>query len=106
MRPRMSIVQVPRDWVLDRLLSVSPLLSALGLAGLFATIALGFEEPNRAMLIGSACLLLTAPLAVVTHVAVTHHLTTARRRTWLRSFGSAKALSAMSRYLRLSRCWV
>jgi hypothetical protein len=81
-------------------------MSILGLAGLFVTIALGFEEPNRVMLVASACLLVTAPLAVVIHAALTHHLTRARRRIWLRAFVSPKAVWAMPRYLRFSRRWV
>jgi len=102
----MSGSHTPRDRVLDWLLDVSPLASTLGLAGLFVTIALGFEEPNRVMFFASASLLVTAPLAVVIHAALTHHLTRARRRIWLRAFVSPKAVWVMPRYLRLSRCWV
>lgn len=94
------------DRVLDRLLQVSPLASTLGLAGLFVTIALGFEEPNRVMFFASTSLLVTAPLAIVMHAALTSHLTRARRRIWLRSLVSPKAVRTMPRYLRLSARWV
>jgi len=89
------------DRVLDAILAASPVLACLGLAGMFVTIALGFEEPNRAMLGVSSCLLLMALMSVVVHVALTSHLTHARRRTWLRALGSPAAISAFSRYLRL-----
>lgn len=96
-----ALNRVVADRVLDTLLAGAPFLAGLGLAALFATIALGFEEPNRAMLLVSSCLLLAAPLAVLVHVALTSHLTQARRRTWLRALAGPSAISAFSRYLGL-----
>lgn len=101
----MSVHHTPYDRVLDLLLVSSPAVSMLGLVSLAVTVAIGFEEPNRTMLVASAGLLLAAPLAVVTHVALTHHLTRVRRRTWLGAFMGPRAISAMSDYLHLSRCW-
>src|SRR5688572_10370302 len=74
-----------RGVFLDIVLGASALLSALGLAGLFAAIGLGFEEPNAVLFVASACLLPAAPLAVILHAALTSRLTPARRRTWLRA---------------------
>jgi hypothetical protein len=102
----MTGFHTPRDRVLDRLLGVTPLASTLGLAGLFVTIALGFEEPNRVMFFSSAGLLVTAPLAAVIHAALTNRLTRARRRIWLRALVSPKAVWAMPRYLSVVRGWV
>jgi hypothetical protein len=96
-----ALNRVVADRVLDMLLAAAPFLAGLGLAALFATIALGFEEPNRTMLVVSSCLLLAAPLAVLVHVTLTSHLTQARRRTWLRALRGPSAISAFSRYLRL-----
>jgi hypothetical protein len=103
--PSMIFDQRGTDRLLDVLLDVGPLVSFMGLAGLFATIGMGFEEPNRVMFVASGGLLLAGPLAVVVHAACTRHLTPARRRTWLRAFCGARAVSAMSRYLQLSRWW-
>ena len=80
-------------------LKAGALLSALGLAGLFVAIGLGFEEPNAVLLAGSACLLPGAPLAVVLHAGLTSRLTPARRRTWLRALLGPGAVWAISRYL-------
>jgi hypothetical protein len=96
----MSVRRSRRDRVLDGLLGMSLLASTLGLVGLVVTIALGFEEPNQFILLMSACLLPSAPLAVVMHASLTDHLTRARKRTWLRAFRGPRAVSAMSRYLR------
>jgi hypothetical protein len=95
-----------RDRVLDWLLYLSPLASIGGLAALFVMIAVGFEEPNQVLFFASASLLVALPLAVAVHAALTHHLTRAKRRIWLRAFVSPKAVRAMPRYLRFSKSWV
>ena len=68
----------------NRLVSVLPYTSLLGVAVLMATIALGFEEPHVGLLVLSAALLASAPVGLVVHLASTAELTVAEKRLWLR----------------------
>jgi hypothetical protein len=83
----------------NRILQTFVVLSLLGMAGLAATVVIGFEEPNAMMLWFSSVLLFAAPVALLVHLMVTKELSPQARRTWIREFTSARAGRALSAYL-------
>ena len=86
--------------VASRVLSMLPYTSLIGLAGLVATIALGFEEPHTGALVVSAILLASAPAGMLVHVASTTELTAAERRLWLRALAGRGGLRFAPAYFR------
>ncbi len=74
-------------------------VSVAGLAGVLLTFVLGFEEPNTALAVLSAAMVLAAPIAVLLHLALTASLSPAEKRVWWNDFASAEIWSAMSEYL-------
>jgi hypothetical protein len=81
---------------------VSRVLVALGVpgvAGLFATGLMGFEEPGNMLLLLSSALTLAAPAAVLVHLAVTGELTRHEKRVWMRHLSGSRAPSAFAAYL-------
>src|SRR5262245_51274342 len=76
-----------------------PVISAFGLAGLAATLLLGFEEPNAALLALSAVALLIPLLVPFVHLAVTKELSREEKRAWLRAMTGRRAPWAWSAYL-------
>ena len=83
-----------------RLSAIAGALTVLGLAGLFLTLALGFETPNTALLIVSGPFTLAAPLAALWHLFATRRLTTAEKRIWAKALIGADAFSAFSEYMK------
>ena len=74
-------------------------LCLFSMVGLVLTLVLGFEEPNAALLLGSAVLLLTAVLSVFAHVAFTRALSRSQKRRWLRLLTGRRAVWAWREYL-------
>jgi hypothetical protein len=86
---------VPR-WVV----TVSGVLSLLGLVGLLLTLVLGFETPDTTLLAVSAPLMFAAPLVALWHFVTTRTLTPAEKRIWIKELTGAEAFSALSEYMR------
>ena len=84
---------VPR-WVI----TMSGILSLVGLVSLLLTLVFGFESPNTTLL-ATGALTFAAPLAVLWHFVATRTLTTEEKRLWMRELTGAEALWAMSEYM-------
>lgn len=76
-----------------------PWLSATGLAGLAATIAVGFEEPNVWMLIGSGLLLAAGPAALLAHLGLNPQLAPEEKRVWWHELTGPRAARAFAAYI-------
>ena len=80
-------------------MKVFALLTVVGVVAMAVTLLLGFEEPNGILLLISSILLFTAPVAILTHLALTHELTPGEKRFWLRALVGRRAPAAWSAYL-------
>jgi hypothetical protein len=89
-----------RVQVASRILSTLPYTSLIGLAGLVATIALGFEEAHTGALVVSAVLLASAPAGMSLHLANTTELTAGEKRLWLRALAGRGGLRIAPAYFR------
>ncbi len=76
-----------------------PYFGLVGMAGVFAAVVLGFEEPNASILLVSGLLMLMAPLAAAVHLTFTSEMTREEKRLWVRIFSSPRAFGAFSPYL-------
>ena len=79
--------------------AISGALSLVGLVGLVLTLVLGFETPNRTLLLVSG-LIFAAPLAALWHFVATRTLTPAEKRIWIRELTGAEAFSAIAEYMK------
>lgn len=96
--PTMSAKKRPLPFT-NTLLAVCTILSLFGMAGLVLTAALGFEEPNRALLLFSSLLSLAAPVTVLMHLFVTRELSRHEKQIWVRQLTGRRAPWAFSEYL-------
>jgi hypothetical protein len=78
---------------------VFAVLSAVGMVGLGVTAAVGFEEPNNALLLISFVLMLVSPVAMLVHLTFTRELTSRERRMWIRQLAGPRAARVFSAYL-------
>ncbi len=83
-------------------MKIFALLTIVGIVAMAVTILLGFEEPNGILLLFSSILLLTAPAAMLAHLALTHELRPGEKRIWLRALTGRRAPAAWSVYLTCS----
>jgi Mn2+/Fe2+ NRAMP family transporter len=80
-------------------MKIFALLTIAGVVAMAVTMLLGFEEPNGILLLVSTILLLTAPVAMLAHLSLTHELTAGEKRIWLRALTGRHAPAAWSVYL-------
>ena len=83
----------------NTVLRALPLLSAAGLDCFVVAVAIGFEEPNGALLLLSIPLLLCTPVGVLAHVCLTRELDKKQRRVWLRALTGRRWLWTFPEYL-------
>lgn len=83
----------------DATLRALPVVSTLGFAGLVVTVVIGFEEPDRTLLVLSAVAMLVPLLGPFLHLAFSVELTPDEKRAWLRELAGRRAPWAWSSYL-------
>lgn len=86
----------------NRILGAFAALSLFGIAGLGLTALIGFEEPDRNLLLFSSVLVLSAPVAILVHLVVTKELTRQEKRIWLHELTGRRAAWVFSDYLTSS----
>lgn len=86
----------------DTTLSGLPYVSLLGCLAGAVNVFLSFEEPHRGMLLLAGILLLSAPLGLAIHLALTTDLTKADKRIWAMALTSATSPRFFSTYFRPS----
>src|SRR5688572_32063362 len=83
----------------DRTLRVLPAVALFGMVVLALTLVLGFEQPNTALFLLSALLVLAAPSGVLLHLAFNAGLTREEKRTWARALASVHSARALTAYV-------
>ena len=84
--------------IADTTLRGLPYVSLLGCIGAAANMLLSFEEPHRGMLLLSGVLTISAPLGLVSHLALTHDMTRDDKRRWARALFGASGARFFSAY--------
>ena len=79
-----------------RLRTLVTVLFMFAIACLVLLVVLGFEEPNKTLLLLSSSLLLAAIVAVFAHLVVTDELNRSEKRFWLAQLAGRRAPWAWS----------
>jgi hypothetical protein len=86
----------------DTALSGLPYVSLLGCLAGAANVVLSFEEPHRGMLLLAGILVVSAPLGLAIHLALTTELTRADKRLWATALTSPASLRFFATYFTSS----
>ena len=84
---------------MNRLLGAFTVASLLGLGILAMTLMIGFEEANSTLLLVSAVLIFSTPVALLVHLALTREMTPQEKRIWIQELTGPRAPSVFTRYL-------
>ena len=75
----------------ELLLAIPPYLVLLGLLSLAASLLLAFERPHRGTFIVPILLIISAPVAMLIHLAATTEMTMEDKGRWIRAMGKGDA---------------